>query len=181
MQIKGSNWSRLFGLLVLVACLFLVPKLWHGSVPKKAGSRPAVVSPTKATSSPTPGQTVSPSMPPIPQVSAIGPPTPAPMAEADASLFLDSYLSYLYNGAPLSSVLNVDQSVRARLSSTLLSVTQGRHYTITYQGLFVQDATNVQVDDTISEGGLARYSLAYTMALQGTVWNVNTLPVFDTQ
>jgi hypothetical protein len=108
--------------------------------------------------------------------------TPSSALDAQATSFLNSYLAYLYGKASLAQVVDVTGSVRQGLPATLQNFTpaeQARGYTIENEQTTPPQNGSIDGTALIQEsGGLATYTINFTMSQQNGVWVVDSVPTF---
>ena len=120
---------------------------------------------------------------PTPTATASNTATPLPVIDVQATAFLKSYLGYLYGKNTLAQVVNVTASARQGLPSTLQNFTpqeQTRSYSIETEQTTTPEGGSSAGSALIQEGGgLASYTINFTMSEQNGVWLVDSVPTFS--
>lgn len=107
---------------------------------------------------------------------------PSSAVDTQARSFLNSYLAYLYGKASLAQVVDVTDTARQGLPATLQNFSpaeQARTYRIeSEQTTPPQDGSSDGTALIQEGGGLATYTINFTMSQQNGVWVVDSVPTF---
>jgi len=137
-----------------------------------------------ATATPTATQSAfaSPSALTVPSAAPTAYPLNLTHAHTAATAFATTYMAYIYGRAPVTSVQNVSDYVRARLPSTYQVYVSPSHqqatYTVTNVAVTpVEPEGTLIVVATVSESG-PWYNVSFNMSPQGSSWATNEVPTF---
>jgi len=144
--------------------------------------------PTVANQGATPAPTATqpafalPSASPVPSAAPTAYAVNLAHAQSAATAFATTYMAYIYGRAPIASVQNVSDYVRAQLPGTYLTYVSPSHqmgpYTVSNVAVTpVEPEGTLIVVATVSESG-PWYNVSFNMSPQGSSWATNEVPTF---